>query len=175
MLQFCLTPKVRSLFAYADDMLSLPEAGDAFLGNWYVDIVHIMPYDSLLLMSEKTLLSFVLLNIRQDHSEMLANGFFNGLEHLLQEEKFAERSIQLLMQGLELMNITAAVDKRRIASLTNIGLLYSEEVKQSGGLDNCNILDVMKRINRFPHPSLNHQSPIKATKTLLRNSDTRLH
>lgn len=175
MLQFCLTKKVRELLAFSDDMLSEPTESDAFLGNWYADIVYLEPWHSLLLISEKTYLSFVLLNVREEHSDMLANGFVNGLEHLLQEEQFAERSIRLMMTGLDVMNITPATNEQKLKILHAIGSDYSNRVAEKKGLDNCNILDIMKAVNRSPHPSLDNQTPIKATKTLLRNSDTALH
>ena len=175
MIQFRLTPRVQALLEYTDDMISEPKQSDAFLGNWYADIIQLGEMDSLLLVCEKTYLSFVLLNIRSEHSDMLANGFINGLDHLLHLLHFAERSIPRLMQGLEVMSIAAATDKKLLRVLDNVGLLYTEEVAQRGGLDHCNVEDVMKRINAFPHPTLGNQSPVKATKTLLRNNDLSLH
>ena len=175
MLQFCLTDRVRDLLAFSDDMLSEPTNGDAFLGNWYADVIFLEPWHSLLLISEKTYLSFVLLNVRAEHGDMLANGFINGLEHLLQTEQFAERSIRLMMGGLEVMNIAAANNVQKLKILGAIGSDYSNRVSEKKGLDHCDIRDIMKAINRTPHPSLDNQTPIKATKTLLRNSDTALH
>ncbi|MBN2526415.1 MAG: hypothetical protein JXR76_08475 [Deltaproteobacteria bacterium] len=175
MLQFRLTQKVRQLFAFTDEMLSEPVAGDAFLGNWYADIIRIEQWDALLFMSEKTLLSFVLLDVRADHADKMANGFVNGLEHMLQEEKFAERSIRRIFEGVDVMEITAVTDEGIASRMQRTGQQYGALAAQAATLSNWDILDVMKEVNRTANEMLEGVSPLKATKRLLRNSDIELH
>lgn len=175
MLQFRLTQKVRKLFDFKDENLSDPVDSDALLGNWYVQLTTIDGSSSLLFMSEKTFLSFVLLDVRGDHSDVMANGFINGFEHLLEMEKFADRSIERLFHGIDVMEITKTIQRPLIAKLSAIENLYIQLVGAAGGLGKCDILDIMKTANRNIDRMLDGRSPLKATKTLLRNCDERLH
>lgn len=175
MLQFRLTAKVRKLFGFTDENLSDPVDGDAFLGNWYLNLCRIDGIQSLVFMSEKTFLSFVLLDVRPDHSEVMPNAFVNGLDHLLTEEKFADRSVHRLFAGVDIMEITKTTDRSVLAKLAAIEAMYQHSVERVGGLDNCDILDIMKHVNRSPDNMLEGLSPLKATKKLLRNNDERLH
>lgn len=181
MLQFRLTEKVRDLFNFEDEHFSEPVSGDAFLGNWYLDIVELSGRASLLFMAEKTALSFVLLDVRSDHADTMANGFINGLDHLLREEQFAERSIRRIFEGIDIMEIAVPTNEHALSRLRHRADMYQQRVVAANGLDNCNILDVMKAINREAdaddeqHSEEGSLSPIKATKSLLRNSDSHLH
>jgi hypothetical protein len=181
MLQFRLTEKVRKLFNFDDEHFSEPVNGDAFLGNWYLDIVELSGRSSLLFMAEKTALSFVLLDVRSDHADTMANGFINGLDHLLREEQFAKRSIRRIFEGIDIMEIAIPTNEGALARLQHRAGMYRQRVDAANGLDNCNILDVMKAINREAdgdnghHSGTGELSPIKATKCLLRNSDIHLH
>ncbi len=181
MLQFRLSEKVRKLFNFEDEHFSKPVNGDAFLGNWYLDVVELSGRASLLFMAEKTALSFVLLDVRSDHADTMANGFINGLDHLLREEQFAERSIRRIFKGIDIMEISIPTNEDTLARLRHRAGMYQQRVDAANGLDNCNILDVMKAINREADGDNGHNSetgaisPIKATKSLLRNSDIHLH
>ncbi|MBN2341810.1 MAG: hypothetical protein JXX29_10630 [Deltaproteobacteria bacterium] len=175
MLQFRLTEKARKLFRFRAENLSEPVESDAFLGNWYVNIFRLGGDHTIIFMSEKTCLSFVLLNVREDHAEVLGNAFVNGLDHLLDEEKFSERSKRRIFEGIDMMELAKTTNRSLLAKMSAIEALYLRLVERAGGLHQCDILEIMKRVNRFPSAKLDYLSPLKATKKLLRNSDEQLH
>ena len=60
MIQLCCTKRVQEHFAIPAEALHNPIRGNSTLGNWYLDVISIDGQACLLCMSERTLLSFLL-------------------------------------------------------------------------------------------------------------------
>ena len=154
MLELHCTRKVREQFGIHADPFEESETFNSALGNWYVNLVTIDRRKTLIFMSERTLLSFVLFGIKKNSGHVLAELFVNGLVQLLELEDFtAPESYRAIGAGGELQ-YSKATNRKALGNLNDLQQLYTLAILEEGGFSHCNLWEIMRRMNRMPQKNI---------------------
>jgi hypothetical protein len=154
MLQLHCTQKVREQFGIRPDSLAAPAVSDAALGNWYANLVTIDRRKTLILMSERTYLSFLLFGVRKQAKGRLAELFVAGLVQLLEIEGFTEPQIHRAVGTGGLLEYSKTNNRKALGNLNDLQQLYKEHILCNGSVADCNLWEIIRKTNRMPQRNL---------------------
>lgn len=170
MIQLCCTQRVQKHFAIPDEALHKPIRGNSTLGNWYLDVTSIDGQTCLLCMSERTLLSFLL--VEDDTKANLGETFINGLLKLLQAEALSHEQFEAALKGCEEITVTGATNERALASLSSLADHYKWGIDGSGGYKRCDLPAITSGVNRMPQPEIGGGGAISMAKELISSASS---
>ena len=167
MLQLRCTKKVLEQFGIGVESLNEPASGNATLGNWYVNLVTIDRRKSLIFMSERSLLSFLLFGVRKDNAKNLAELFVNGYVQLLELEDFSETQIEHALHGCELITVAKTADRKAMGNMNDLMRIYDQKIYYDGGLKNCDMWSIISSTNRMPQRNIGWDFSIDKARELI--------
>ena len=154
MLQLHCTQRVREQFGIRADRLAESKTSNAALGNWYVNLVTIDRRKSLIFMSERTSLSFLLFGVKKKSGVVLADLFVNGLVQLLQLEGFTGPGIHRAVGAGGQLEYSKTKNRKALVNLNDLQQLYTLAILDEGGFSHCNLWEIMRRMNRMPQKNI---------------------
>lgn len=148
------------------------ETPEAVLGDWYVTLTQVDGRNAFVYMSERSLLSFLMLEGERVTPAKLFSSFIGGLLLTLETAGHSEQTRDRVLAEYAVGAIDRATDLSLLGSLTNVALDYAAFIEHDGGLSRCNISDVVMSINTRPAKRLGFDSPLEVTALLLRGVAT---
>lgn len=146
------------------------DESDALLGNWSVTNFVVDRRHVFLFMSDRTLLSFMLLEgkMRFDlpHMQGLVQG---GLRQLLDFAQFSPIEMERALVGLDVIAVTKTKDRALLGNLTSLAYDYLHRIEYSGGFAACDLTAITLSVNDGPQRRLGWASSFKVTRELLAN------
>jgi len=164
MLQLHCTQKVREQFGIRADRLAESKTSNAALGNWYVNLLTIDRRKTLIFMSERTLLSFLLFGVKKRSGVVLAELFVNGLVQLLELEDFTDPAIHRAIGAGGQLQYSKAGNRKALGNLNDLQQLYTLAILEEGGFSHCNLLEIIRRMNRMPQRNIGWAYSIELTR-----------
>jgi len=134
--------------------MSEPASSQAALGNWYVNLLTIDRRKTLIFMSERTLLSFLLFGVRKDNAKNLGELFTRGLVQLLELEEFTEQHIRKVFGMDGLITISRTNDRQALGNMNDLMRMYEFKIRYGGGFQHCDLWDVIRSTNRTPQRTI---------------------
>jgi hypothetical protein len=153
-MQLRCTRKVLDQFGIPQSSLFDPASTDATLGNWYVNLVTIDRRKTLIFMSERTLLSFLIFGVRKNNSRNLGEIFVRGLVQLLEMEEFSGRQIESVLGKERIVTLTKTDNRRALGNMNDLQNIYEHKIWYHGGFRNCDLWDVISSTNRMPQRNI---------------------
>lgn len=120
-------------------------------------------------MNEKTLLSFIIFGITKANAKKIHSVFVNGLAHYLQIEGFDDQTIGRIINEYQQMEYTKTHSKQLLGNMNNLIQTYAHYIYYDGGLEYCDLTDIIQRINHMPQRNINWKYSIDLTKELLKH------
>jgi hypothetical protein len=164
------THSVLKHFGVRPKDLRQAEDADALLGNWSVTNFVVDRRHAFLFMSDRTLLSFMLLEgkMRFDlpHVQGLLQG---GLRQLLGFAAFSPSQIESALAGLDVIAVTKTKDRSLLGNLTSLANEYQHRIAYSGGFAACDLTAITLSVNEGPQRRLGWASLFEVTRELLAN------
>ena len=154
MLQLHCTYKVREQFGIHADRLAESNTSNAALGNWYVNLLTIDRRKTLIFMSERTLLSFLLFGVKKKSGGVLAELFVSGLVQLLELEDFTGPEIHRAIGAGGQLQYSKTRNRKALGNLNDLQQLYTLAILEEGGFSHCNLWEIMRRMNRMPQRNI---------------------
>ena len=167
MVQLRCTKKVRDSLGIKDSELLKCEETNAILGNWYVNIFTINRRKAWLFMNEKTLFSFVIIGVKKSNSKDMPFHLKRGLAHILTIEKFNENQINRVLVDFEDIEITKTNNRNVIGNMIDLKKMYEYLIYYEGGLNSCNLTNIILEMNRTPQSNLQGNFSIEKVKEIL--------
>jgi len=155
MVQIRCTKKVYDLLGIKNTELNECKETDALLGNWYANIFKIERRKALIFMSEKTFYSFIILDVRKDNIKNIAAAFYLGLKQSLEREGFDDIAINMFLSDCKNIELTKTNSRTILGNLNDLVEQYKFSIYYDGSLSYCDIIDIIKNINRMPQRNLN--------------------
>ena len=93
MFQLRCTGKVIKELGLKPNQLSEVKKPNSILGNWYVNLTTIDRRKTLIFVSERTLLSFMIFGVKKSNVGKIHTTFINGISQLLSIEGFSPEVI----------------------------------------------------------------------------------
>ncbi|MBS1187714.1 MAG: hypothetical protein H6R04_1732 [Burkholderiaceae bacterium] len=142
---------------------------EAVLGAWYVNQFRIGRRSAFIFMSERTLLSFILFDVKKSNSKkaLFPEICLAGIVQLL---KFLQTPLPLIGKVIEDSFNTgyANTDSRSaLGNLNDLAFLYQHFVMAEGGLEHCNLTEIILRVNRTPRRNLGGSNSTDITREML--------
>jgi len=169
MIQLRCTTKVQKQLRLKPKDLSEISQPQTTLGNWYVNITTIDRRKFFVFMNEKTLLSFIIFGITKANAKKIHSVFVNGLAHYLQIEGFDDQTIGRIINEYQQMEYTKTHSKQLLGNMNNLIQTYAHYIYCAGGLEYCDLTDIIQRINHMPQRNINWKYSIDLTKELLKH------
>ncbi len=166
MLGLYCTRKILDQFGIPKDSPIDPGISDAALGHWYVNAIQTGRRKSLVFMSERTLLSFLICGMRKDNSKDLPELFIRGLSQLLALENFTSKEIHRCLPEDEILVLAKSTNRKALGNLTDLGRYYEDSIYNEGGLEQCDVGAIIHEANRQPQRNLGWAFSIEAAKEL---------
>ncbi|MDE1465398.1 DUF6933 domain-containing protein [Spartinivicinus poritis] len=167
MLQLKLTQKVQKELGLKPKDLNDIEDTNTKLGDWFVNIFYIDRRKSLIFMNEKTLFSFMLYGVKKDNIKKIELIFRNGLEQALAYESIEKDKINKILSDYSQTKLTKTDSKKMLGNMNDITSLYKHIIYSDGGLENCNLTEIMMQINRTPQRNIDWSYSIDRVKELV--------
>jgi hypothetical protein len=154
MIQIRCTQKVIKELRLKEKDLCDVKQPSGLLGNWYVNLFILDRRKTLIFMSERTLLSFIIFGIRKDNIKDLPAVFHNGLRQLLLLEGLDNTVISNVTKDCGEIEFTKTTSRSLIGNLNDLMYLYKGLILTGGGLDSCDLNSIIQKINRTPQKNL---------------------
>ena len=149
MTTFFCTKKLQRAFGLTPTPAEHPST--ARLGNWYANTIRLERRTAILFTNEKTLFSFVMLKGKARTIDKLHFSFMRGLAMSLALEGHRDKDIEELVNDYGLRPaIGAASDRRVLGTMNQIALDLDFILYSRGGLNACDLGDLIHRINNTP-------------------------
>lgn len=155
MLHLKCTAQVQSIIGLTPSQLLQAEPSAAPLGNWYVNRFSLGRRKAFVFMSETTLLSFLLLQGKKPVTvETLPRMLLAGLEQLLSMRGLPADAVERALAHYDTGAFSKTGNRSDLGSLNDLVLRYQHIVCHRGGVDHCDLTDVIMRINETPQQRL---------------------
>lgn len=140
---------------------------DAVLGNWYVTLQRMPEGNAFVYMSERSLLSFIMLEGERLTPEKLSICLVRGMLLALEQSSCPPAYQARLLAEYSVGTFARADDLSLIGSLTNIAQDYAAFIEHDGGMSRCSISNIVMEINARPSKRLGFSTPYEVTASLL--------
>ena len=167
MLQLRCTAKARKIAKIRDSDLSPPTSDDTALGGWYLNLFQLGRRKAFIFMNERTLLSFIIFGIRADNVKNFIESFHVGLIQVLELIGANPDQIRKVLLEYESYCYTKTINKSVLGNMNDLVDLYQSFVWHGGGLENCDLGEIIFRINKTPQKNLGWNYSSTATMELL--------
>lgn len=154
MLQIRCTKKVLDAMSLRQTDLSGVKEPDSILGNWYANIFTVDRRKTLIFMNERTLLSFVIYGMRKDNIANFKEYFHRGLRQVLLMENVEDEKIEEILAQYETIEFTRTNSRTVLGNLNDLVDLYKYLILYDGGLKECDLTSIIRRMNRTPQRNL---------------------
>ena len=152
------------------DPKELQQADDtnAVLGNWSVTSMVIDRRNAFLFMSDRSLLSFLLLEGKLAFDLTRLQGLLHGgVSQLLDFLGVGQKTIDLVLLEMNTIAVARTKDRGLLGNLSSLADDYQHRVMASGGLNSCDLTEIIMSINGGPQRRLGWSSSVEITKQLL--------
>ncbi len=132
---------------------AMPSA--APLGNWYIHRFDIGRRKAYVFMSEVSLLSFILFQGKKPvTAESLPNMMLAGLQQLLQMRGISEDAIDRALAPYHEGRFAKTENRSDLGSLNDLVQRYQWIIEDDGGLDQCDLTQIIMGTNAMPQRRL---------------------
>lgn len=170
MLTFKCTKKVQNYLSISPAELTGTEINnESLLGDWYVNLLVIDRRKCLMFMNERTLLSFISIGFKKS----------KGLKHDIHEVFIHHLFNLYTLLGLPLEGLNRVMDdyceygysktasRKLLGNMNDLAKLYQATIAYNGGIEHCDLSEIIRSMNHTPQVSLNHQYSVDVAKALL--------
>ena len=155
MLYLKCTAEIQKLVGLRQENLSVAMDHSSLLGGWYVHRFSVSRRKALVFMSDTTFLSFVLLQGKKPVTlEVLPKMLLAGLEQLLTMRGLPQEAIDRAFLDYQEGRFSKTDNRSTLGILNDIVFRYQWMIAYEGGLNSCNLTDIIMRINETPHHRL---------------------
>lgn len=160
MLAFKCTKKLQDFLSLKASNLSDASSNNTLLGAWYVNQIIINRRKVLVFMNEKTLLSFIVIGVKKsktikdDFAEIFLHHFFNFMKSM----EFPMSKMGQIMDDYQHTQFCKTDSRQALGNLNDLAFLYEHMIYDYGGLESCDVSDIVIKLNDMPQKNLGHKT-----------------
>jgi hypothetical protein len=144
---------------------------ESVLGNWTVNNVPLGGRRAFLFMSDRSLLSFPLMEGQRAVEAHHMLGFLvHGISKLLDELNAPKRAAALLLRDTDDVVLTKAPNRSLLAVHSAIAADYFHRVERAGGIARCKLGEIITTVNETPRSKLSWSTSFEVTLALLKEA-----
>ncbi|MDZ7736646.1 MAG: hypothetical protein U5P41_11495 [Gammaproteobacteria bacterium] len=152
----------------ADDLAEPVESEEGF-GAWYVNHFQVDRRKCLIFMNEKSLLSFILFGVKKSNTkkETFHELCLNGVFQLFEIEGFPIDYINVILDNSKQSRYMKTTDRKTLGNLNDLIFLYEHRILSDGGLEYCDLTEIIMKINRTPQRNIGWGYSVDKAKEIL--------
>ncbi len=131
---------------------------DNKLNEWYANLIWIERRKCLLFCHENTLFSFLVVDVRRHDLKNIETLFQNNFQKALKNLQIPDFIIGKLLSRLEGFIVCRTKNKQLLGSMNDYAYQYKTGIEYHGGLNNCNIDEIVQNVNDAPMGQINYES-----------------
>jgi len=162
------TKVVRRILGAADENLREAPTAESVLGNWSVNYVPVGSRNALVFMSDRTLLSFPILEGKQAFEMQDMPSFLgHGLSQLMQMTEVPKERYAGLLEDTNVVALTKPGSQSILGLHRSISSDYDFRVERAGGISKCDLGIIIAAVNQTPRAKLDFATSFEVTNALL--------
>ncbi len=165
MLNLRCTNKVIRRSRLDKEHLKASVSSTAIFGDWYCTLFEIDDRNATIFMSEKSFLSFILLEGERITPEKLYMSLIGGLGQVLEMEGIADKIVDDILRQHAELGFSRVKDLSMSAVMSAIAKYYQRVIESIGGLEMCDIGLVIRHVNTKPRKKLDFASASEKLKS----------
>jgi len=151
--------------------LDIAPRSESALGNWTLNIVPLGHRRAYLFMSDRSLLSFpVMVGQRTIEMHRMADLLAHGLSQLIEILHAPRHAVARLLRDTDVVALARTASRSLLAVHSALAADYSHHVERAGGIEGCNLDEIIVAVNEAPRARLNWVSSFEVTRTLLQEA-----
>ncbi|CAA0113692.1 Uncharacterised protein [BD1-7 clade bacterium] len=140
---------------------------ETIFGDWYCTLFEIDGRNATIYMSEKSFLSFIMLEGGRITPEKLSMCLLGGLGQALEMEGFDDKVIDEILRQHEEGSFSSIKDLSISGVMNAIARDYQWIIEGVGGLEMCDIGAIIQHVNTMPRKKIDFASASEKTKELI--------
>ena len=162
------TRNVRKQLGLDGQELRAAPEGVSALGNWTLNRIPLGDRSAFLFMSDRSLLSFPILEGRQGVEMAGIPGLLaHGITQLMQMVGVRPDAYAKLLRDTEEIAVTKSGNRSLLANHNAIAADYIHRVDYAGGIPHCNLGEIIRDVNQTPRSKLKWATSFEVTLDLL--------
>lgn len=149
---------------------TVPATPPGRLGDWCATVFALDDRRAALFMSQRTLLSFIILEGKRFDAEAIALIFWGGLAQVLEMEGYEKQDAEEIVETYSEFFLAKTASASRTSQMNSLIRDYRDLVMSFGGLKRCDVGVVIHEINERPRKALDWATPQEMTEELLNTS-----
>lgn len=121
----------------------------------------------MLFMSQRTLMSFIVLEGRRFDAYAIARIFSAGLAQVFAMHGCKTRDTDRIVDSYSELVLTKTANASITAQMNNLVRDYRHLVQRAGGLEYCDVGTLIRKLNQRPRKGLNWATPEEITREIL--------
>ena len=174
MLYLKCTAEIQKVLKLSKASLAEAQPSTAPLGNWYINRFKVGRHNCFVFMSENTYLSFIMYQGKKPvTATTLPNMMLSGIAQLLEMRGYSNAAIDTALTPYH-SGLFAKTDSRSVLGVLNdLVFCYRAMIEVGGGLQSCNLTDIILKINTMPQRTLQWAHAWDAVQAKLGNPETK--
>jgi hypothetical protein len=156
------TQKLQKEMVLKKSDLFTKESDNGQLGDWIANLIYIERRKCIVFVNKKTLFNFIVLNLKREQIRNLNEVFLSNFVNNVLFKMNLESIIPQVIDEYEVIKYSKTNDRSVLGSMNDMILHYKYHVDHFGGIFNCDISEIIYRINRTPFSALKWKFPLDA-------------
>lgn len=144
------------------------EAPTRGLGSWHANLVYIDRRKCLILANDKTLVNFIVPEVKRTEIRELHRLFHHHLRRMLTREGVSEVERESLAAEYSEIEYAKSTDKSVLGSMNNLAFHYKCRIMDAGGIHSVMIPGIIHSLNNMPMAALDYAFPSEALRQHLK-------
>jgi IS30 family transposase len=135
-------------------------SNNTVLGAWYVNQILINRRKVLVFMNEKTLLSFIVVGIKKSKTikDDFATTFLYHFFNFMKLMEFPLGKMGEVMDDYQDSQFCKTDSRQALGNMNDLVFLYEHLIYDHGGLESCDVSDIILKMNEIPQKNLGHKT-----------------
>jgi hypothetical protein len=146
------------------------EAESAFsrLGSWHANLLYIDGRKCILFANDKTLFNFLVPAVSRARIRELERLFRSSLACVIADEKLSPEVVRSIDSEYEDLGFASTNNRSVLGSMNDLAFHYKCHAREEGGVHDCDLPAIIRRLNRMPMTGTTFTFPIEGLKALYR-------
>lgn len=142
----------------------------SFLGSWHANLLYIDRRKCVLFVNDKTLLNFIVTDVKKANIKDLGKLFREFLSCVLSSEGISKLMKEKILLEYRELGYSGTSSKSVLGSMNDLAFHYKHHILSSGGVHNADVPDIIRKLNHMPIGAIEYKYAIDALNELYNNA-----
>lgn len=164
------TKKLQKEMGLKKSELTESEPIFSFLGSWHANLLYIDRRKCVLFVNNKTLLNFIVTDVKKVDIKDLGKLFREFLSCVLSSEEISKSVKEKILMEYRELGYSGTSSKSVLGSMNDLAFHYKHHILSSGGVHSADVPDIIHKLNHMPMGAIEYKYAIDALNELYNNA-----